>query len=68
MASGRLRRDDMQKICVNGSSYPVYEKPGYLKVDLGGILGWTAVWVSLAVELPYEMLVRRVKLALTGRQ
>jgi hypothetical protein len=29
---------------VNGKSYRVAEKPGYLKADMGGIFGWTAVW------------------------
>jgi hypothetical protein len=31
-------------VVVNGKSYPVTEKPGYLKADMGGVFGWTAVW------------------------
>jgi hypothetical protein len=33
-----------QRVVVNGQSYPVTEKPGYLKADLGGLFGWTSVW------------------------
>jgi hypothetical protein len=39
MFSGRV-------VIVNGKSYPVIAKPGYLKADMGGVFGWTSVWAQ----------------------
>lgn len=50
-------------ICVDGQSYSVTERSGYLKADLKGILGWTSVWGDT-----YTALVRRVRQARRGGQ
>jgi hypothetical protein len=57
-----------RKIFVNGVSYSVTERSGYLKADLKGTLGWTSVWADSAAISPYSTLVVRIKQALTGRQ
>jgi hypothetical protein len=31
-------------VLVNGKSYSVTEKAGYIKAELSGIFGWTSVW------------------------
>jgi hypothetical protein len=33
-------------VIVNGKSYRVTEKPGYLKAELRGIFGWASVWAA----------------------
>jgi hypothetical protein len=48
-------------VFVGGRSYPVQEKQGYLKADLGGLFGWTSVWAET-----YTQLVRRIKWVLTA--
>ena len=53
----------IRKVFVNGRSYPVREKAGYLKADLNEAAGWTSVW---AVD--YTALVRRIRYALSGGQ
>jgi hypothetical protein len=44
---------------VNGTSFPVIEKSGYMKADMGGRFGWTAVWGNTL-----EQLYQRIKKAL----
>lgn len=50
-------------IFVDGESYSVTERSGYLKADLHGLLGWTSVWADT-----YTALVRRVRQARRGGQ
>jgi hypothetical protein len=48
-------------VFVSGRSYPVQERQGYLKADLGGLFGWTSVWAD-----SYTQLVRRIKWVMTA--
>lgn len=50
-------------VFVNGVSYPVQERVGFLRADLHGIYGWTSVWGQ-----SYTQLVRRIKWVLAGNQ
>lgn len=50
-------------VYVNGTTYPVQEKAGYLKASLNGIFGWDSVWADT-----YTQLVRRIKRVLAGNQ
>ena len=52
-----------RSVFVYGKSYPVFERSGYIKADLGGVLGWTSVWAETT-----EALVRRIKTALAEGQ
>jgi hypothetical protein len=51
MIAGRDYMSSGRVVIVNGKSYPVVEKPGYLKADMGGIFGWTAVWAPRTIEI-----------------
>jgi hypothetical protein len=57
-----------RSVMVNGRSYRVYEKNGYIKADLNGIGDWNAVWAHTSVRDPYTELVSRIKRALRGDQ
>ena len=46
-------------VIVNGELFPVIERSGYLKADMGGRFGWTAVWGQTM-----EQLYQRIKKAL----
>jgi hypothetical protein len=46
-------------VIVNGSSFPVTQRAGYLSADMGGRFGWTAVWGDTM-----EQLYQRIKKAL----
>jgi hypothetical protein len=50
-------------VTVNGKTYSVDERPGYLKANLNGIFGWDSVWAD-----NYVQLVRRIKRVLAGDQ
>jgi len=50
-------------IFVDGESYSVTERSGYLKADLRGTLGWNSVWADT-----YTTLVRRIRQARRGGQ
>lgn len=50
-------------IFVDGVSYAVTERPGYIKADLHGFLSWTSVWAD-----SYTALVRRIRQARRGGQ
>jgi hypothetical protein len=50
-------------VFVNGKSYTVQEKVGYLKAHLNGIHQWDSVWADT-----YTNLVRRIRLALADDQ
>lgn len=52
-----------RSVFVNGRTYPVQERPGVLKADLGGLYGWTSVWAD-----SYTALVKRIKWAMNGGQ
>jgi hypothetical protein len=53
----------MPRVFVSGTSYAVQERSGYLKADLNGYFGWTAVWADT-----YAGLVRRIKQVRSGGQ
>ena len=46
-------------VIVNGELFPVIERSGYLKADMGGRFGWIAVWGQTM-----EQLYQRIKKAL----
>jgi hypothetical protein len=46
-------------VIVSGTLFSVTEKSGYLKADMGGVFGWTAVWGQTM-----EQLYQRIKKAL----
>jgi hypothetical protein len=46
---------------VNGRTFPVQDKQGHLKADLGGLFEWQSVWAD-----SYAQLVRRIKWAMTA--
>jgi hypothetical protein len=50
-------------VSVDGLSYSVQEKAGYLKAHLNGTFGWASVWAD-----SYTQLVRRIRWALAGKQ
>ena len=52
-----------QHIWVNGVSYLVHERSGYVKADMDGRFGWTSVWAETHTDL-----VQRIKRALRGGQ
>lgn len=56
-------RRPTQSIFVDGRSYSVVERSGYIKADLQGILGWSSVWAD-----DYISLVRRIRQARRGGQ
>lgn len=38
-------------VIVNGELFPVIERSGCLKADMGGRFGWTAVWAPTTVVI-----------------
>lgn len=50
-------------VVVNGVTYMVIERPGYLKAYLKGYFGWTSVWAENETQL-----VRRIKNVRSGGQ
>ena len=52
-----------RSVFVNGRSYSVQEKAGYLKANLNGAAGWTSVWADSFIALT-----RRIRYALSGGQ
>lgn len=46
-------------VIVNGELFPVIERSGYLKADMGGRFGWIAVWGQTM-----EQLYQRIKKSL----
>ena len=57
------KSNSKRTIFVLDTSYPVIERPGYIKADLHGFLGWNSVWAE-----SYTALVRRIKQARSGGQ
>jgi hypothetical protein len=53
----------MFNVHVEGRSYRVTERPGYLKADMRGDAGWTAVYAD-----SYTSMVSRIRRALRGQQ
>lgn len=51
------------KVFVDGVSYVVIERAGYIKAALNGFFGWTSVWADT-----YTNLVRRIRQARKGGQ
>lgn len=45
---------------VHGRTFPVQDKQGFLKADLGGLYQWQSVWAASEREL-----VQRIKRVLT---
>lgn len=58
-----MRRLELPRVFVNGTSYAVIQRPGYIKADLSGYFGWTAVYAD-----DYKGLVRRIKQVRSGGQ
>jgi hypothetical protein len=56
-------RRSKYRIVVDGESYFVTERPGYLKADLDGFGGWTSVWSDTVPNL-----MRRIRQARRGGQ
>jgi hypothetical protein len=46
----------MQVVHVNGRTFPVRDKQGFLKADLGGLYQWKSVWAD-----SNRQLVQRIK-------
>ena len=58
-----MRQPKLPRVFVNGMSYAVTQRPGYIKADLSGYFGWTSVWAD-----DYKGLVRRIKQVRSGGQ
>ena len=58
-----MRQPKMPRVFVNGASYAVHERSGYLKADLNGYFGWTSVWAQ-----DYDGLKRRIRQVRSGGQ
>ena len=58
-----MLRRSQYRICVDGETYSVVERPGYLKAYLDGFGGWASVWADTA-----QNLMRRIQQARRGRQ
>lgn len=56
-------RTVVSSVVVNGTSYVVVERAGYLQAYLNGYFGWTSVWAENESQL-----VRRIKNVKSGGQ
>lgn len=54
-----MRKFELPRVFVNGTSYVVRENAGLLKADMNGYAGWTSVWADDAEELKRR--IRRVR-------